>query len=167
MVRVKFVDRRGRVVGVTAALLAALVATGCGELNDYAATERTTGGSVNVDAGPLALRNLRVELGSDVRAGLVSPLLRGSFVNGGDRDDELLRVTSPAAETVRLSGTDGEGSRTVPLVAGGVARLEHPTDLGWVLDPAGDDLRAGTSIRVTFHFAHQGRVTATVPVAVE
>jgi hypothetical protein len=165
--RVKFVDRGGRVVGVAAALVAALVATGCGELNDYAATERTTAGSVNADAGPLTLRNLRVELDGDGRAGLAAPVLRGSFVNGGDRDDELLRVTSPAAETVRLSGTDAERSRTVPLVAGRIARLEHPTDLGWALHPAGDDLHAGTSIPVTFHFAHQGRVTVTVPVTAE
>ena len=149
-----------------AALLAALLATGCGVHNDSAAAERTTSGSVNVDAGGLALRHLRVVLDDSPQAGLVSAVLRGSFVNSGDRDDELRRVTSPAAETVQLIGVGAEPSQTVPLAAGGVARLEHPTDPGWVLDPLAGDLRAGTSIPVTFHFAHEGRVTVAIPVAV-
>jgi hypothetical protein len=154
-----------RVGAVVAALLSVTALTGCGVRNDYSATERTTAGSVNVDAGPLALRHLRVVLGDGSRVGSGGPVLRGSFVNGGEQDDELLAVTSPAANTVRLAGTGAGSSQTVPLAAGGIARLEHPQGPGWTFEGARGDLPAGTSVRVTFHFAHQGRVTATVPVA--
>jgi hypothetical protein len=162
--RVALAGRRRHAEAVVAVLLAAAVATGCGVPNDYAATERTTGGSVNVDSGPLGLRHLRVVLDDRLQAGVVSPVLRGSFVNSGDRADELLRVTSPVAETARLSGRDARLSQTVPLAAGSVVRLEHLTDPGWVFEGAGRELLPGRSVPVTFHFAHEGRVTVTVPV---
>ena len=156
--------RRSRVGKVAATLLAVWVATGCGVRNDYSATERTTSGSVNIDAGPLALRHLRVELGDGRRGGDGAPMLRGSFVNVGERDDELLRVTSPVADAVRLAGVGAGGRETVLVSAGGVARMEHP-DSGWKLEGVSGDVQAATTVVVTFHFAHQGRVTATVPVA--
>ena len=156
--------RRSHVGKVATTLLAALVATGCAVRNDYSATERTTSGSVNIDAGPLALRHLRVELGDDRRVGDGAPMLRGSLVNAGERDDELLRVTSPVADVVRLVGVGAGGPETVLLSAGGVARMEHP-DSGWKLEGVSGDLQAATTVLVTFHFADQGRVTATVPVA--
>lgn len=165
MARSEFARRRRLVGGLGATLLALTFATGCGTLNDYSATERTTAGSVNVDAGPLALRNLRVELNDGERAGSVAALLRGTFLNAGDRDDELLRVTSPVADAVQLAGVGPGSSQTVPLTAGGKARLEHPEDPRWVLEGTAAELQAGTSIPVVFHFAHQGRVAATVPVA--
>ena len=157
-------SRRSRVAEVAVTLLAVLVATGCGVRNDYSATERTTSGSVNIDAGSLALRHLRVELGDGRRVGDGAPMLRGSFVNVGERDDELLRVTSPVADAVRLVGVGAGGRETVLMTAGGVARMEHP-DLGWRLEGVSRDLRPATTVLVTFHFADQGRVTATVPVA--
>jgi len=164
MARIEIGPRRRRVGRAVVTLLAVAAVTGCGVRDDYSATERTTSGSVNVDAGPIALRHLRVVLDDGLRAGFVQPVLRGSFVNSGDRDDELLRVTSPAAETVLFTWAGAVATETMPLAAGGVARLEHPTDPGWVLDLAAGELRNGTSVPVTFHFAHQGRVTVSVPV---
>lgn len=164
MTRVEIARRRRHVGWVVATVLAVAVATGCGVRNDYSATERPALGSVNVDAGPLALRHLRVELDDTRQVGSIVPMLRGSFVNAGQQDDELLRVTSPAAETLRLAGVGAGASQTVPLAAGGVARLEHPEDPGWMLERVSRELQGGTSVPVTFHFAHQGRVTATVPI---
>lgn len=165
MDRVESVGGRPHVSAVVTALVAAAIATGCGVRNDYAATERMTAGSVNVDAGPLALRHLKVVLDKSLKPGVVSQVLRGTFVNSGDQADALLRVTSPVAESVRLDGMAAAASQTVPLAAGSVTRYEHSTDPGWVLAGAERKLVAGTSVSITFHFAQQGRVTVTVPVA--
>ena len=134
---------------VTATLTAALTAVvlaGCGARNDYSATERRLPHSVNVDAGPIALRHLRVHL-VDGRSPLDgAAVLRGSLLNSGG-DDTLLRVTTPAAGSVRVNMLS--------------------TGLEWKLTDLRQPLRDGTSVVVTFHFAAQGKVVATVPVTAD
>jgi copper(I)-binding protein len=145
-------------------LLALVGVTACGgALNDYSATERSLPNSVSVDAGPLALRHLRVELDDALTAGGIQAVLRGSFLNLGTQPDALLRVTTPVAAAVTLSADAGENDSVV-LRPGSVEHLQHPADPGWVLDELNAPLAAGSSIEVTFHFAAQGRVTAQIPI---
>jgi copper(I)-binding protein len=161
--------RRGRRPTVVAATaLTAIFVTGCGgALNDYSATERSLPNSTNVDAGPLALRHLRVQV-IDGQAGGDSATLRGSLLNLGSDHDSLLRVTTPAADTVTLVSPSGEAADgELPLRPGATHRLQHPTDPAWVLTDLRQPLQVGASVPVTFHFAAQGRVTATVPIAAD
>jgi len=152
-----------RALAAALSLIAVAVLTACGGArNDYSATERVLPNSVNLDAGPLALRHLRIELADADRSSPSMAVLRGSFLNLGTQTDMLLRVTTPAAATVTLSPADRDGA--VALPPGVVARLQHPEDPGWVLNQQRAPLAAGSTAAVTFHFASQGRVTTQVPV---
>lgn len=150
---------------VAAAALAATILTGCGALNDYSATERTVPSSANVDAGSLALRHLRVHVIDGQSGAPDAAVLRGSFFNVGDSHDALLGVTTPDAGSVNLmsAGSVSEVSH-LPLRPGEVQRLQHATDPGLFLAELREPLLVGTSVPVTFYFATQGKVTATVPV---
>ena len=53
--------RRGLAAAVTPLALAGVTSCG-GATDDFSATQRTLPNSVNVDAGPLALRHLRIDL---------------------------------------------------------------------------------------------------------
>ena len=154
-----------RLMAITIGLLAMAGVTGCGDiLDDYSPTTRSLPNSINLDAGPLALRHLRIELRDPVATGGSTAVLRGSFLNLGTQPDALLRTTTSAAATMTLTSGDRVYD-TVALPAGRVARLQHPEDPGWVLHDLRRPLAAGSSVDVTFHFASQGRVTAQIPVA--
>jgi len=141
--------RHGAPAAALAAALTVSVLAGCGARNDYSAVERRLPNSINVDAGPLALRHLRVQLIDGSSPDSATAVLRGSVINSGGSQDALLRVTTPAAESVH------------PITAPDV----RSTDFGeWRLTDLRQPLRVGTSVAVTFHFAAQGKVTATVPV---
>jgi len=147
------------------AAVAVTLITACGQRNDFSATERALPHAVNVDAGPLALRNLRVDLIESPPFDSVRAALRGAFINTGSGHDELLRVTSPAASSVRLSPAGDAHFAPVPLPVGAAQSLQHQTERAWLLlGELREPLRAGGSIPVTFHFAQQGKVTVTVPV---
>lgn len=136
-----------KVTATLTAALTAVVLAGCGARNDYSATERSLPHSVNVAAGPIALRHLRVQL-IDGRSPLHgAAVLRGSLLNAGASHDTLLRVTTPAADSVRL--------------------IMLSTGPEWRLTDLRQPLRDGTSVAVTFHFAAQGKVVATVPVTTD
>lgn len=169
----RFGGRRGRrrtvpAAALTAALMATLAAGCGGALNDYSATERALPNSVNVDAGPIALRHLRVQVIDGQVAAEDAAVLRGTVLNLGGGHDALLRVTTPVAGAVSLVSFQGQTlADDLPLRPSAVQRMQHPSDPGWMLADLREPLRPGTSVSVTFHFAAQGEVTAAVPVTAD
>jgi copper(I)-binding protein len=150
---------------VVITVLALFAVAACGiPTNDFSATERNVPNSVNVDAGPLALRHLRVEIAAATATDESPAAVRGSFLNHGPDPDALLRVTTPAAATVTLTPAAGEDD-SVALQPGELTRLQRPEDSRWALTDLRGPLTAGSSVDVTFHFANQPSVTASIPVS--
>ena len=148
------------------------------------------------NAGPIAVRNAQLAFpstGQDVyQPGSDAPLVV-TIVNTGLTSDELVRVTTPAANQVTIDGAP-TGTKTIPgsfsVSAGtdvddqasGAAAAPTtsatPTSASGAAMPStvsivltgiksinGEPLRSGLTIPVTFVFAHGGQVTLNVPIA--
>lgn len=93
----------------------------------------------------------------------IDAALTGTFTNNNDEADELIGVRSPAAPSIRISGTGDDSSTTIPLPKG----QSYTVSLkGITIDFFGleDQLPIGTPIQVTFTFKNAGDITETVPV---
>lgn len=92
------------------------------------------------------------------------------LVNGGDKLDRLVQVSSPYAASGRLAGTTDLPGRTALRAMGEPAEPTiqgHPSDQKTVtitLDGLKQDIRPGVTIPVTFVFANSGAVTVQVPI---
>jgi copper(I)-binding protein len=114
--------------------------------------------------GDMALDVVFIESGGTVMAGETAPI-RGNFTNEAETADRLVRVSTPAAESVELldaggvpsaQGIDIPGHGQVDAV-NGVVRLQ--------LIDASSPLPATEIVPVTFEFSGAGEVTLHVPMA--
>lgn len=150
-------------------LLAGLLVavTGCGAgLDPETYRERPTVDAAIGTAGPLALRNVRIEppvegkpelaVGSEATATL-------AVVNTGEKADELVSVTTPVATAVDLITPKGAPMTTVPLDARSAL---DGNDFRLALRSLTEPLRPGQTVEMTFTFRDSGRETLRVPVAV-
>ena len=137
--------------------------TGCGaSLDAQTYQERTQADATNAALGTLAIRGLAVlppedgrtlEAGSDAEVVLV-------VTNDDDRPDELLEVTTEAAESVEVLVENEPASLEVPALGStedtALLRLEGLTE----------DLSEGEYVTLTFRFQRNGTLEVPVPVAV-
>jgi copper(I)-binding protein len=148
---------------VALALGLPLLLAGCGagfEAQTY--QERTAFNGTNTATGAIALRNVTVlpppddrtlEAGSDAEVML-------TLTNDGPEQDELLEVTSPAAESVELL-VDGEPTSSVEL-----PRLSSTGgSLGLRLIGLSQELSSGEYLELTFRFERNGTATFDAAVA--
>jgi copper(I)-binding protein len=156
-----------------ACLVTGLVLVGCGAGQISQTAEQADRGGASGDAGDtIAVPGVRIPYPSDGTGryppGSMVPVV-ATIVNVGERPDELVEVTSPAAARVSVSGgTRIPPGRNVvadtgvptagpvsPLVAG---RMQ----ITLVADRV---LPAGPNTPVTFRFREAGTVTVAVPMA--
>ncbi|HTF55578.1 MAG TPA: copper chaperone PCu(A)C [Pseudonocardia sp.] len=152
--------------------LVALVVAGCGAGQDtQTASQVSAADGVNGDVGAIALRNVLMPHSPAQRAGFPPganlPVL-ATFVNVGRSPDELVAVTSPAADRVSVSGatrlppgrnvvsTIDEARPISPLVSGNLHIVLTTTQA----------VRPGLNTPVTFQFRNAGQVTLPVPTVV-
>jgi copper(I)-binding protein len=180
---------------VTAAVLGASVLLGspvlaaCGTGQDtQTANQLPTVNGANGNAGPIAVRNVELAVPASTpvmyRAGSEAPLL-AFIVNTGTSEDELVSVTSPAASKAQI---EGEGT-LVPQVSvravgpeqggsgqdgstqssstqnGSTQSNDAGRQLRITLQGLTQDVRPGTTIRVTFLFRKAGELNLDVPIA--
>ena len=147
----------------TALALGLLVAglSGCGnglEPQVYAVRELPNG--TNAQAGPLAVRNLRL-----------LPPADGTYTRGEDARAAMVVVNS-TGEDDALVGASSEAAGSVALTAGGaqVAEIAVPAhgrsaaDAQVILRGLTRDLRPGTYVQLELVFRDAGRTSVLVPV---
>jgi copper(I)-binding protein len=135
-------------------LVLPMVLAGCaaGSFPDTPATVVPQGG-VNTTVGQMQLDDIWVNGPQGVAAGGSAPL-HVAMTNDSDRDDTLVRVTTPVARRVTLP-RDG-----ITIPPGEQVNLEYRTDLQ--LQGMRRALKPGQWFPVTFEFARAGAVTVDV-----
>jgi len=185
-------DQIMRECGLRAALLglaAALVLSSCGAGQNAQTSTQVAGvNGASGEIGSIALRDVVLAYPGGERVfgygpGDVAPLL-ATIVNSGDRADELVSVTTPAAGAVIVVGTTtipGGVAVTSLDDAGTASALEPPTpeeadplrpadpplafdELIIVLTNLQQPIRPGRTTAVTFRFRHAGQMTLPVPI---
>lgn len=159
-----------RIVACCAAALA-LAGCGAGQITQTDSQVPAVDGAFADVGNTIALRNVLIPYppnpAGSYAAGSAVPVLV-AIVNQGDRPDELLAVSSPAASQVQLQGTTlippgttvfstsgtRAGQPVSPLVAGEL-RIVMITN---------QPLHAGLNTPITFQFRNAGTVTLGVPM---
>jgi copper(I)-binding protein len=149
---------------VPLALALPLALAGCGanfEAQTY--QERTVADGTNSATGAIAVRNVTV-LPSEEEEGVLSAGDDAEVVltltNDGPEDDQLVEVTSPAADDVEITDS-GRTTSSFELPRLGTTG----TGLGLTLTGLSEDLRPGQYVEITFRFERNGEVTVSAPVA--
>lgn len=181
--------RRARRIGIGIAAVGLLLGlTGCAAGQHAPTAEETpVVDGVSANVGQIALRAVTVAAPADASfAKGADATLQLVMINNGAADDQLGRVTSPAAAQVRLfskgaaagvaatpSGTTSETSAPVAPVTADSINLPtgRAITVGYTPDePAiqlhnlSADLFPGQTVQVTFQFAKAGSVTFTITV---
>lgn len=184
--------------GLRAALVglaAALALSGCGAGQVAQTSEQVSAvNGAGGETGPIALRDVVLAYPGDEHVvgyepGDDAPLLV-TIVNSGDRADELVSVTTPAAGEVVIEGTTtipGDGVVTsrhdagtagaahtapsthpaTPSAAAPTSPAGRPLAIGGlriVLTKLTGPIRPGLPTHVTFTFRHAGDVRLRVPI---
>ncbi|MFP5019440.1 copper chaperone PCu(A)C [Pseudonocardia phyllosphaerae] len=157
-----------------AVALTGLLVSGCGagQLSQTSLQTAAVNG-LNTSAGTVDLRDVQISYppqpaGPDAlyKAGGSAPL-RANLVNVGDTADKLVRVTSPYASNVTVSG-DTRLAKGVALVSAGDTPLA-PTSSKPVqirLDGLKQPIPAGAQVPMTFVFERAGSVNLVAPTGV-
>ncbi|HEU0102568.1 MAG TPA: copper chaperone PCu(A)C [Mycobacteriales bacterium] len=149
------VSRGAPAVGLAATLL--LAGCGAGQRAEVY-QERTVADATNDAVGAIAVRNLAVEApeeGRVLQQGTDASLVV-TLVNKGAEDDILVSATTPAAQSVRVTGP----SAGVPVPRLGTSSGEYSLELVGLTR----DLPTGTYIDLTLNFQRNGTKTMLVPV---
>lgn len=124
------------------------------------------------DAGDVAVRDAKLSFptaGTSYPAGSSAPVEVVIANDGGD--DQLVRVTSPYAQSA-----DVQGERSLPqgtaLHSSGESGQQQPTpdeqrQVDITLNGLTQEINPGLVIPVTFEFANSGPVTVHVPIAAD
>jgi periplasmic copper chaperone A len=156
-----------------ACLVTGLVLVGCGAGQISQTAEQADRGGAGGDAGDtIAVRGVRIPYPPDgagsYAPGSTVPLV-ATIVNLGERPDELVEVTSPAATRVSVSGSTRipPGRNVVADPGAPAAGPVSPLVAGrmQITLVAARVLRAGPDTPVTFRFREAGTVTVAVPMA--
>lgn len=154
-------DHRGRRVLLPAVAAAALVLSGCasGQVSQTATQVAAIDGA-NGSTGAITVLNARLSPPprSEYPAGGDARLLLW-ISNEGDNPDTLSSITTPAAQSVRITG-----DATIP--AQYLADLSGVGGTRAVLENLTEDVVYGVSIPMTFNFANAGSIALNVPVEV-
>lgn len=166
-----------RVAAAATVAAAALFAAACsaGQTAQTAA-ERSTVDGATANAGPIALRNVRVAYPPNARyVRGSSAVLQFSAVNTGGRPDQLVSVTAPVAQSVVTGPGAGQPNATeTPSAAPAAGSVDLPPGTLVTFDSNAAlvqlmgltaDLVSGQTVNITFTFAKAGSVTVPVPVA--
>lgn len=151
-------------------LAVALGAAGCaaGQVTQTSAQASAVNGAM-ADVGSIALRDVVLAYpgGEDVlgyEEGDDAPL-RLTIVNSGDRPDELVSVTTPAAGDVTVDGmTTIPGSFAVTSTEGGTSASAGAGVIRVVLTDLTGPIRPGLPTSITFRFRDAGKATLQVPI---
>lgn len=161
-------------------LAATLALSGCGAGPVTQTSLQVSGANgASAEIGSIALRDVVLAYpgGEEVHGyepGEEVPLLV-TFVNTGDRADELVSVTTPAAGKVVVEGTTTiPGGVTVTSLGDAGTTSAHPAgppkrplefgELRIVLTELTGPIRPGLPTHVTFEFRDAGKVTLRVPI---
>jgi hypothetical protein len=119
---------------------------------------------VDGTVGSVSLDDVFIEADGTIEAGASAPL-RGVLTNGAEQDDDLLRVTTPAAESVQLLAEQGVPSPDgIAVPAGG--QVDGSTGaIRMQLEGVTEPIEITDTVPVTFTFEHAGEVQLDVPVA--
>ena len=119
---------------------------------------------VDGTVGSVSLDDVFIEADGTIEAGVSAPL-RGVLTNGAEQDDDLLRVTTPAAESVQLLAEQGVPSPdSIAVPAGG--QVDGSTGaIRMQLEGVTEPIEITDTVPVTFTFEHAGEVQMDVPVA--
>lgn len=152
----------GRRATLVCALTLALVACDAGQ---DAETSRETPDTAGVDGsvGSVVLEDVFLDSDSTVDAGGSVPL-RGALTNDAQEPDQLVRVNTPAAESVQLLDADGNVSPAgIELPPGGqVDATTGPVRMS--VEGVTAPIQTTQTVTVTFVFAHAGEVQLDVPI---
>jgi copper(I)-binding protein len=163
-----------RAVAAVALCLTAVAGCGTGQLAQTAAQRSHSAGAV-ARSGEISLLDVAFLFdppvaGDEVYGVGQSAPMAVTIVNGGERPDRLLAVTSPVASgsTVTTEGLTIVGGRTVTTgQRGSVYGIELPYErsVGPVaLTGLTRPIRSGVDVPVVFHFERGGEVRVDVPV---
>jgi copper(I)-binding protein len=119
---------------------------------------------VNGTVGEVSLDDVFIEADGTIEAGGSAPL-RAVLTNDAQQDDDLLRVTTPAAASVQLLAELGVPSPDgIALPAGG--QVDGTTgNIRMQLEGVTEPIETTDTVPVTFTFEHAGEVRLDVPVA--
>lgn len=174
MTRTRRLTRSRALAGTVGALALAgtLALSGCGtgQLSQTAEQNAAVNGT-GIQQGSVVIRDLQVAYPqSSASPDAVYPRggaapLRFGMVNEGAVADRLVRVSSPAATAVTVTG-DATLPQDVLLVGGGETGTAPAGTRPVTIELTGltQPIQAGLSIPVTFQFERAGTVTAQVPV---
>lgn len=160
--------------GVTALALTGLLVAGCGtgQLSQTAAQVAATNG-LNTSVGQVDLRDVQVGYPQTPASPAVlyargtNAPLRATLINTGSVADRLVRVSSPFATSVAITG-DPVMPQDVALVstAGSAITPTSSRPIQIQLDGLTQPIAAGAQVPVTFVFERSGSVTVQAPTAV-
>ncbi|MER5638355.1 copper chaperone PCu(A)C [Kitasatospora sp. NPDC002227] len=138
--------------GLAAALTAGVFVVGCG-----------SDGATDTKASELSISGSYIPLPA-TPGGMGAGYL--TVTNNGGGDDQLVKVSSPAAKSVtmhRSTGSTMEQADSLPVPAHGALKLErggnHLMIMGWSKDPA-----VGDRLELDLTFAKGATITVQVPV---
>ena len=143
-----------RVLAVGLGLAAVLPLTACGAGNKAETSfEHTTINGLNTASGPILIRDAFVA-GPGEQGGTATAYM-GLF-NNGVEDDQLVKATSAAADSV-----DVPGAVNIPAGSG---VLLSPGNAGLTIKGLKNKLFVGASMPITLTFAKEGEVQLLLPV---
>lgn len=142
-----------------------LVLGGCAAGQEAETAEETPDvAGVDGTVGEVSLDDVFIEAESTIEAGGSAPL-RAVLTNDAQQDDDLLRVTTPAAESVQLLAELGAPSPDgIAVPAGGQVDATTGT-IRMQLERVTEPIETADTVPVTFTFEHAGEVRLDVPVA--
>jgi copper(I)-binding protein len=146
--------------------IACAVALGACDAGMDAETSQETPDVAGVDGsvGEVSLDDVFLEADGTVEAGGTVPL-RGALTNDAEQADQLVRVTTPAAQSVQLLDQDGQVSAAgVELPAAGSVDATTGA-VRMRLEGVTDAIPTTDTVPVTFVFETAGQVRLDVPVA--
>lgn len=160
---------RPRLIPVAVGLGMALAVTGCGasQFSQTASQVAAVNGAEG-NAGQMLIRNaeLRFPTSGQKYAAGSDATLELTIVNGGDKADQLLKVSSPNA-----GGANVSGQSTIPArfavssdQTGGAASGSQAGKIRIALTGLTQDVTPGQKIAVTFLFRDAGPVTMQLPI---
>lgn len=144
---------------VGAALALSLAGCAAGQIAQTAQQVAAIDGA-NASAGPLGVRDVRLAPTEEnaYPAGADVPL-KLWVSNTSLNPDTLSAVSTPAAETVEISGAAEFGGQSL-------SEITDSTELTITVTGLTEELPYGHSIPVTFSFAQSGSVTVNVPIEI-
>lgn len=142
-----------------------LVLGGC-SAGQEAQTAQETPDVAGVDGtvGEVSLDDVFIEADGAIEAGGSAPL-RAVLTNNAQQDDDLVGVSTPAAESVQLLAELGVPSPDgIAVPAGG--QVDGTTGaIRMQLEGVTEPIETTDTVPVTFTFEHAGQVQLDVPVA--